>query len=197
MNINLNEESENQNNINSISKELCLCDEKSDSQKGQPAIGESLNHSLSSAIQNNQPELPEQNIEESPNRALRNNSHSHAGENGLLHQNRRSHAEDVFNSNNLQYLTQNIENLREVLQVVALNSEIAQSLHTDIQTRSVFDLGIAQALNNAQTRILNSQNQVYEQLQQLRTIIDENIIREQQIRYFSSLKHTLLIFILD
>jgi len=183
MNINLTEETENQNPINPIPAGFCHCEEKGDLSKGQSTLGDSLPHTLPSGVQNNHSELSHPNTEESPNRSLRNNYNSQSGENALLHTNRRTSAEDVFNSNNLQYLTQNLENLREVLQVVALNSEIAQSLNNDIQSRNVFDLGTAQALNNAQTRILNSQNQVYEQLQQLRSIIDENAIREQQRRF--------------
>lgn len=185
MNINLNEESENQNHINPIPTGLCHCDEKSDLKKGHSTLEDTFPHNLNQGNQNSQSELSQSNIEDSPNRVLRNNSQVQSGENPLLSRNRRTSAEDYFNSNNLQYLTQNLENLREVLQVVTLNSEIAQSINSDIQSRNAFDLGTAQALNNAQTRILNSQNQVYEQLQQLRSIIDENTIREQQRRFIN------------
>lgn len=82
--------------------------------------------------------------------------------------------EREFNQNGLQYLLQNLDNLREILQIVIMNSELATSLNVDLRNRGLFNLGIAQSLNNTQLSILNSQNQIYDQLRDIRRIIDEN-----------------------
>lgn len=87
--------------------------------------------------------------------------------------------EGEFGQNSLQYLLQNLDNLREILQIVIMNTELATSLNVDLMNRGRFNVGIAQALNNTQLSILNSQNQIYDQLRDIRRIIDENADNDQ------------------
>ena len=88
--------------------------------------------------------------------------------------------EQEFNQNTLQYLVHNLENLREVLQSVVTNAELAQNLSVDIRGRNSFNLSVAQAFNSAQLSILNSQNQIYDQLNDIRRIVSANDNNEQE-----------------
>lgn len=80
-----------------------------------------------------------------------------------------------FYQHSLQYLVQNLNNLRDTLQTILTNPELNQELTTQNVNRNPQNLGLNQGADNLQAGILNNEGQLHDQLLNIRRLLAGNV----------------------